>query len=214
MFCPKCRVEYRRGFTRCADCDVDLVDVLTEEDHSSDEALTTLWECDSESECVDVCEELKSADIRYHVVEIPHEKTARMGVTWHYQILISKHDLDQAKALLSIDAPQNTISSSDTDDEEVVDPAVELADVNVPDAEPRRSDTYLEPWHPEDATVRVWLQDGDDLSEGIERALDANYIHSRCESAESGVKDVFVRPEDESFAREIVREIVEGTPRK
>lgn len=25
MFCPQCRVEYRPGFTRCRDCDVDLV---------------------------------------------------------------------------------------------------------------------------------------------------------------------------------------------
>lgn len=25
MFCPECRAEYREGFTRCADCDVDLV---------------------------------------------------------------------------------------------------------------------------------------------------------------------------------------------
>ncbi len=28
MFCPKCKAEYRQGFTRCADCDVDLVEVL------------------------------------------------------------------------------------------------------------------------------------------------------------------------------------------
>lgn len=26
MFCPLCKSEYREGFTRCADCDVDLVD--------------------------------------------------------------------------------------------------------------------------------------------------------------------------------------------
>jgi len=26
MFCPQCRVEYRPGFSRCTDCDVDLVD--------------------------------------------------------------------------------------------------------------------------------------------------------------------------------------------
>jgi hypothetical protein len=28
MFCPKCRCEYRPGFTRCADCDVPLVEEL------------------------------------------------------------------------------------------------------------------------------------------------------------------------------------------
>ncbi len=28
MFCPECKVEYRPGFTRCADCDVELVDEL------------------------------------------------------------------------------------------------------------------------------------------------------------------------------------------
>ncbi len=30
-FCPKCGVEYRPGFNRCADCDVDLVERLSEE---------------------------------------------------------------------------------------------------------------------------------------------------------------------------------------
>jgi hypothetical protein len=25
MFCPKCKSEYREGFYKCADCDVDLV---------------------------------------------------------------------------------------------------------------------------------------------------------------------------------------------
>lgn len=28
MFCPSCRDEFRAGFTRCAACDVDLVDSL------------------------------------------------------------------------------------------------------------------------------------------------------------------------------------------
>ena len=25
MFCPKCKAEYREGFFRCTDCDIDLV---------------------------------------------------------------------------------------------------------------------------------------------------------------------------------------------
>lgn len=31
MFCPECRAEYRQGFTRCSDCDVDLVPSLPQE---------------------------------------------------------------------------------------------------------------------------------------------------------------------------------------
>ena len=57
---------------RCSDCEVDLVDVLPEENLSSDEALTTLWECADQTECVVVCRDLRSADIRYHVDEIPY----------------------------------------------------------------------------------------------------------------------------------------------
>ena len=30
-WCPKCGAEYRDGFTRCASCDVPLVDRLTDE---------------------------------------------------------------------------------------------------------------------------------------------------------------------------------------
>ncbi len=32
MFCPVCKAEYREGFTRCADCDVDLVEALEAEE--------------------------------------------------------------------------------------------------------------------------------------------------------------------------------------
>ena len=28
MFCPQCKAEYRAGFIRCSDCDVELVDRL------------------------------------------------------------------------------------------------------------------------------------------------------------------------------------------
>jgi len=31
MYCPQCKAEYRQGFTRCADCDVELVHELNEE---------------------------------------------------------------------------------------------------------------------------------------------------------------------------------------
>ncbi|MGE5352597.1 MAG: DUF2007 domain-containing protein [Syntrophothermus sp.] len=36
MFCPRCKAEYREGFTRCSDCGVDLVEKLPEENYSID----------------------------------------------------------------------------------------------------------------------------------------------------------------------------------
>ncbi|MEX1378255.1 MAG: hypothetical protein AB1Z23_12395 [Eubacteriales bacterium] len=40
-YCPKCKDEYREGFTKCADCDVDLVDVLPVEQESEEEKPVT-----------------------------------------------------------------------------------------------------------------------------------------------------------------------------
>jgi hypothetical protein len=34
MFCPECRAEYRPGFTRCSDCDVELVHEIPDQDTS------------------------------------------------------------------------------------------------------------------------------------------------------------------------------------
>src|SRR5262245_31215572 len=38
MFCPRCRAEYRAGFHRCSDCDVELVDKLPERSSEIDHA--------------------------------------------------------------------------------------------------------------------------------------------------------------------------------
>ena len=47
MFCPQCRSEYRAGFTRCGECEVDLVDELTAvaEEPAASEPSGTWIEC-------------------------------------------------------------------------------------------------------------------------------------------------------------------------
>ena len=77
MYCPESRTEYRPSFTRCSDCDVDLAERLPEGESSSDKALTFLWECADQSECVGICRDLKNADIPHKVHQIPYERTAK-----------------------------------------------------------------------------------------------------------------------------------------
>jgi hypothetical protein len=35
MICPECKAEYRAGFTKCADCEVELVDKISAENERS-----------------------------------------------------------------------------------------------------------------------------------------------------------------------------------
>lgn len=44
MFCPECRSEFREGFTRCAECDVELVPSLPSPDGDPDAALVRVLE--------------------------------------------------------------------------------------------------------------------------------------------------------------------------
>ena len=44
MFCPQCKTEYRVGFLRCSDCDVELVDHLPVHDSSAETQLPRSFE--------------------------------------------------------------------------------------------------------------------------------------------------------------------------
>src|SRR6266705_3821937 len=71
MFCPQCKAEYRQGFTRCADCDVELVHGLpgAEEGASNDMragTLVPLWEGEDLALHTTLLEELETAGIRYY----------------------------------------------------------------------------------------------------------------------------------------------------
>src|SRR6266705_73263 len=58
---------------------------------------------------------------------------------------------------------------------------------------------------------QIWADDETPLSDILVASLRENQIHARFEKAE-GKNAIFVLPEDEKRAREIVREIVEGAP--
>jgi hypothetical protein len=218
MFCPECRVEYRSGFRRCSDCDVELVEVLAEKAAAvgaaaGDGESVMIWKCANQEECVWVCRVLRDADIAYTVDQIPYGRDDRMRVTFHFSVLISRDEVERAQKVLDIEAPQDRTVVDERDN--TPDPSLELADAGPSAADDRvRRESYLEEWFPEDATVLVWTGDSDGWAETIERALDANLIHCRRDSDGKKEEKIFVMEQDAELAEEIVREIVEGRPRR
>ena len=78
MFCPVCRAEYRQGFTRCADCDVELVSELPaaamvrqgtgESGESEEDPFCSFWKGDDPRILAELCELLDKEKIPYKTV--------------------------------------------------------------------------------------------------------------------------------------------------
>jgi hypothetical protein len=75
MFCPRCKTEYRPGFTRCSDCDVDLMEALSPSHKNAKNELTDgslgttkrVWSGKDEERCITLCQRLKAAGIPFKV---------------------------------------------------------------------------------------------------------------------------------------------------
>ena len=225
MFCPQCKAEYRQGFTRCADCEVELVvelpiaAMVPRGRHESDEANET-DEARENSEDP-FCEFWKGEDPRIHaeICElldqegIPHKTVRRedhlfkLSTNNAFRVGIPFSLFDKAEAAIS-----EAYGSDDDRPPEASEE--ELWPLALPEStgagEVRRR-WNPENFYPEDATVEVWSSEDLYPGEVIALALRENQVLCRFDKGQ-GKKSICVLPEDEERAREIVREIVEGTP--
>jgi outer membrane PBP1 activator LpoA protein len=219
MFCPQCKAEYRSGYRRCSDCDVDLVDELppTQGEESAQATQLndprTIWTGDSATDCVSECETLKEAGIPYEVSQFVKDRRQRMQVIWRYELAVSREDEQRAKELLQL--PETVAdSSSETTEEEAHQAPLEYPehfddDFDLDEARRRRQ--YLDAFDPGDACDEIWQVPPGERS-AIESSLKENYIRMRAEPQPDGSRKLFVLPEDAAIAREIVREIEGGAP--
>jgi hypothetical protein len=207
MFCPSCKAEYRPGFARCSDCDIPLVAELPNEPVPDADSLRVVWEGEDQSTCVSLCRKLMSSDIPYEVAQIPKSRSQRMAVDWYYSIGVPASIYEKAKEIVVIEeGPEE----ADDDAESVL---AEAPSLDAPSHQKRPgADSYLESWYPEDAIVEVWRQSSTDTGTVVALSLNENLIRFRSEVCGDGSRALFVLPEDESRAREIVREIREGIP--
>jgi hypothetical protein len=71
---------------------------------------------------------------------------------------------------------------------------------------------YLRKFHPEDVIVEIFSENPENYSCAVKLSLQTKLIHFRAEVLNDGSAKLFVLPEDESRARDIVREIRDGKP--
>ncbi len=216
MFCPQCKVEYRRGFIRCSDCDVELVHELPEEalavrtpavpGDPNQDPFCEFWRGDDPRLHSELCELLDQEGIQHKTVR--HEdRLFRINDKSSFQIGIPYSLFEKAEAAVQAAFALDDDELPETAEEEPS--PLELPESTVPDDS--RNDWDPANWFPEDATIEIWSRDYLYPGEIIELALRENQIHARLENAD-GRYAIFVLPEDESRAREIVKEVVEGAP--
>ena len=161
------------------------------------EQLRTVWSGDSESDCVQFWKELQDAGIMYEVSEIPVGPGPSMSANWRFEIKVPPHLCDQAHLLL----------------DENLEEIFELPpDPRLTELDEAAKRTYLRKLHSEDAVVEIFSENPENYSSTVKLSLQTNLIRFRAEVPGDGSVKLFVLPEDESRAREIVREIREGKP--
>jgi len=230
MFCPQCNAEYRPGFTRCADCDADLVN---ESPHfalagkppvipgdPNDDPFCSFWKGQDARVHAELCEVLEQAGI-------PHKTIFRSDHLFNfsnfpaYEIGVPFSLFEKAEKVV-----QETYGTDDVQDVGAQELAGQVLwpsgsvpilpemgnlppqDIPGPPAAGESAD-----WFPEDATASVWSADSREQSEFLVAALHENGINCRLDERGTQAR-LCVLPHDAARAREIIREVVEGEPRK
>lgn len=229
MFCPQCKVEYRPGFTHCTDCDVDLVAELPktaiepsrgdEPGDPNEDPFCSFWKGEDPRLHAELCSVLDEAGIphntvfrRDHLFNLRNYPAYEVGVPFS----LFERAENAVKEAYGADDVQDVGSGElKALPERYADRVRKLPETLTP---LREGDIPGPPstgegthWFPEDARTKVWSSREGEPGDFLAAALHENGIHCRLEKGDRR-EELFVLPEDERRAREIVREVVEGKP--
>ena len=208
MFCPTCKIEYRPGFTHCADCDVDLVVALGPEAEFEDAEVLLFDQADAVLRSV-LVNELEKHQIFFSerlrqrprfVGSSPFPDKLELEPV--YEIRVPREYLDKAKDVLS----------------EVMALESELPLSEEPDisnsASPRDDSTIAVPAErpSEELTEELWAGEDKEFAQFLLATLIENGVSSHLALDKEVAARVFIASGDRERAREILREIIEATP--
>lgn len=107
MFCPECKAEYQLGFTRCSDCQVELVEELKETDSveasevpgSGGSDYVVIANASGAYEDSQICSFLDANGIPAQIRSNTQRKPYSMGI-WPVQIVVPREFAFAARQLL------------------------------------------------------------------------------------------------------------------
>lgn len=237
MFCPVCHAEYRQGFTQCNDCGVNLVpslgataDLSLVETDPNDESVVLLWSGVDPRFFAALKDALGEVGVEYDENPAAPQLLA-VARTDRFQIRVRGADIAAAKKVLA------DLGETSEDSEGVagldaaarnqswVDPfglsrprIKHVADNNPSNEEadnehgaPDVPEDFVENFDPENATVEIWAGTDLQMAQMFEECL-SNVGIGCVVNTNMGMTQVLATPAAEKRAREVIREIEEGTP--
>lgn len=210
MICPNCKCEYIRGVTECADCGVALVDALEppKANLSGDVRIVALWRGNDPAECEKIKEALENAGIPFTEPDTKGSFSF-IATEQRMEIWISEVDWERArKILLDLDG---RLDPAELTSEELEALALPESDRQDSADQESQLENAPEDWYEDDPAAEVWSGESEEFADNLIACLREIGIASRKFSEENRWRLV-VRPEHESRAKEIVREVVEASP--
>ena len=209
MFCPNCRTEYRPGFAKCSDCGADLVESLDAVPTIRPQAgggPQLLWTGTGPAVFGVIINALDDADIPHH--ESSREVGAIPGLAPPVNaIFVPAHQGDAARA--AMDKAIRELQNGSRDPDALASSESSEPDFPEEDDASPAPDDIVEDYDPEQATLEVWSGSDADTKDMLVASLRENGIGCEVESA--GTFRMFVMPQSERRAREIVREVIDAS---
>jgi hypothetical protein len=209
MICPHCKCEYRRGVTQCSDCDVPLVDALDAPASAGleDDKIVCVWSGNDPRECAEVREALDGAGIRFADPLTGYSDFPALRP--RMEICVFRADEDRARKVL-VELGESA-ELRELTPEEMSSLALPVSDEVGRDQGTHTLTDLDDDWDEDEAVREVWKGEPEEFADTLSACCRENGIASR-KRTDSGLWRLFVRPEQEARAKEIVREVVEARP--